>query len=380
MMDASHQGLSFVATIILFGILQAGILLYLFLSKPPKANRLLAVAITALLLLELESLLKETGWILHVIHYLNVPTATILLIGPCIYLYTRSALSDAKSEWTDWIHAVPFLFYFGYSFFFIFQSAAMKTYAYLAWYRPELATDPVRPAFPTDPLGIQGIFVVEGFVLHALIYGILGLFTIYKSHQLSRPGLSRRRWLLSINWFLVASAIFLFFSQGGVVNGHVFFKSPLPHYFSSIFSALLVYVFTLLLITNSDLLVGPKPKYQKSILPRALRKRGMTKVRILLEHEKPFLRQTFSLGELALATGLKAHHLSQILNEEFKLSFSELTNKYRIAEAKERLRRSPDLKIEALAYTLGYKSKSAFFAAFKRSTKLTPGQYRDQYK
>ena len=75
---------------------------------------------------------------------------------------------------------------------------------------------------------------------------------------------------------------------------------------------------------------------------------------------------------------MSSHHLSQILNEELGCTFFELTNSYRIEEAKKRLSESENqYKIEQLAYELGYRSKATFFTAFKKATNLTPQKFRE---
>ena len=60
------------------------------------------------------------------------------------------------------------------------------------------------------------------------------------------------------------------------------------------------------------------------------------------------------------------------------MSFREFVNTYRIAEVKEKLcEKSADFsKVEALAYDVGFNSPSAFYAAFKKETSLSPQEYR----
>jgi AraC-like DNA-binding protein len=67
-----------------------------------------------------------------------------------------------------------------------------------------------------------------------------------------------------------------------------------------------------------------------------------------------------------------------VINENLGSNFYNLINKYRINEA-QGLILSPEkskLKLEAIAYDVGFKSKSTFNEAFKRNTGLTPSQFR----
>ena len=71
--------------------------------------------------------------------------------------------------------------------------------------------------------------------------------------------------------------------------------------------------------------------------------------------------------------------LSQIINERLNKNFFELVNAHRIKEAKKRLL-DPDaepLTILAIAFEVGFNSKSAFNAAFKKYTRMTPTQFRE---
>lgn len=103
----------------------------------------------------------------------------------------------------------------------------------------------------------------------------------------------------------------------------------------------------------------------------------MNDILAIMENQRLFVQPGFSLQLLADSCQISAHHLSQVINEEMGCTFFELTNEYRIREAKRILAKEEDtVKMEQLAYELGYKSKSTFFIAFKKATKLTPHKYR----
>jgi AraC-like DNA-binding protein len=76
------------------------------------------------------------------------------------------------------------------------------------------------------------------------------------------------------------------------------------------------------------------------------------------------------------------HLLSQILNEKLNRNFSDFVNYYRIEEAKQILSspRGDRLKVIAVAFEVGFNTKVAFYNAFKKYTKMTPSQYREEKK
>ncbi|NJO02018.1 MAG: helix-turn-helix transcriptional regulator [Bacteroidia bacterium] len=97
-----------------------------------------------------------------------------------------------------------------------------------------------------------------------------------------------------------------------------------------------------------------------------------------MQHEKPHLNPDLTLGELADRVGLSTHHLSQLLNGEIGKNFFDFVNEYRINEMKEKLTDSAcaHLKIEELAFSSGFNSKSVYSTAFKKMTGTTPSQFR----
>lgn len=98
----------------------------------------------------------------------------------------------------------------------------------------------------------------------------------------------------------------------------------------------------------------------------------------LVEGDRIYLDPLLSLDRLAKALQVPPHYLSQYLNRELKMTFKEWVNTHRIEECK-RLISDPaqqGLTIQSLMYQVGFNSKSTFHTAFKKSTGMTPLQYR----
>ena len=81
-----------------------------------------------------------------------------------------------------------------------------------------------------------------------------------------------------------------------------------------------------------------------------------------------YKNNTISLAKLAKQINSSILALSQVINENFQLTFFELIGKYRIEEAQKLLKEEPETKISDIAFEVGYNSLSAFNAAFKKST------------
>ncbi|MBQ9453689.1 MAG: AraC family transcriptional regulator, partial [Desulfovibrio sp.] len=70
---------------------------------------------------------------------------------------------------------------------------------------------------------------------------------------------------------------------------------------------------------------------------------------------------------------------SQVINEHYGTSFSNVLSGMRIREACRRMSeessRYRHVTIEAIALSVGFKSRTAFINAFKREVGLTPSEY-----
>lgn len=97
----------------------------------------------------------------------------------------------------------------------------------------------------------------------------------------------------------------------------------------------------------------------------------------LLKERKLFLDPDLSLSSLSRDMNISPHKLSQLINDEFCVSFSELINRYRIEDATLKLRRT-DQKIAVIAFESGFNTLSAFNAAFKKVTSKTPSEFRKE--
>jgi len=98
----------------------------------------------------------------------------------------------------------------------------------------------------------------------------------------------------------------------------------------------------------------------------------------LMEKDKIFLDESLSLSMAAERLKVTQHQLSQYLNTYKKTNFNTFVNTYRIEEAKKLLKEKPDESILAIAFDVGFKSKSTFNNAFLKLSNSSPKEYREQ--
>lgn len=102
----------------------------------------------------------------------------------------------------------------------------------------------------------------------------------------------------------------------------------------------------------------------------------------LLEIEKLYRETDLSRERMAEKLGISPGYLSEVINSNYQQNFSTLINSYRIKEALNLLK-DPEFSrysIVAIAYEVGFNSKSAFYNAFKKETGTTPSVYLSQPK
>jgi AraC-like DNA-binding protein len=122
---------------------------------------------------------------------------------------------------------------------------------------------------------------------------------------------------------------------------------------------------------------GPAPEtYAKSPLGTPIRQRIRRKLETLLVEQAVYKRSDLSLQALAEVLNESPHYVSQVISQELDTSFYELINLHRIEHAKRRLREAPEETVLSIAMEVGFNSKSAFHAAFRRCTGTTPTRFR----
>ncbi len=365
---------------VLFGVVQAGFIIYFLLLKNRYRQHIwLMATVSTLIIMMLEAFMLRSGLVARYPHIFNISIPFVFLLGPCTLLYIRSQFGLSKSRWS-FLHFLPFAFYAIYSFNFFLQPAAYKRAIYMFSFHPDAGVQPIPSSFYVDPWAIQGWVVVELLSLHILLYALIGFFTIAKRRRSNKKVMPEKiRWTSFTAAILALGALILFFSQGGVIRGEVFFKSPFPHYSADLYSMIATYLITGYMITRIEQFKNGARKYAKSSLSNDFMKEKSAQLTRLIEDQQLYLSPDFSMKTLSRDSGLSVHHISQILNEELKCTFFELTNGYRIEAAKQRLSETEGfVKMEQLAYDLGYRSKSTFFGAFKKATGTTPSKYRNE--
>ena len=85
--------------------------------------------------------------------------------------------------------------------------------------------------------------------------------------------------------------------------------------------------------------------------------------------------EKLSLEKLASYAGVSTHQLSEFINTHYNKNYSLFINEFRVNKAQKLLLEKPEFTVLAVAYEVGFKSKSSFNDAFLKITGITPSQF-----
>ena len=121
-------------------------------------------------------------------------------------------------------------------------------------------------------------------------------------------------------------------------------------------------------------------KYAASRLKQTECEVIIQKLSVSMKQDKLYLNSSLSVEDLANKLNISVRHLSQAIHVCLDQNFYDCVNSHRIEDAKQRLRddRYQNQTFLAVAYEVGFNSKSVFNASFKKHTGLTPKEYKQQ--
>lgn len=368
------------------GCLQ-GVLLSVLLMKNKNRCAGYAFLLSYLLMLIAQLLMKiaDKYWLMQ-----NLRTTYSLsyqfpfLYGPLLCLFLRKHF-DRNLRFTlkDGLHLLPF----GYGV--LYQ-----------WAEPLFAL----PSFFYWPLrGLQSLFLqwTSLAVYHAAAWRLWTAHCQTSTNLFSELQAFRLRWL---GRFIITS-----FGVGMIISAvTVFLYITYPHYTYVRFSFVLLTVFVYWIsysalhqptlftafvndeyqpasekqepIMTTFTIHRAAKKYANSALSDVEASRIHMGLNQLMEEKKLFTNPELTIEQLAGCLHTSRHLLSQVLNQRLGQSFYEYVNKLRVAEAKRLLldEKRQNQKIASLAYDAGFNSLSTFNDVFKKTTGLTPSQFRKQ--
>ncbi|MAM13876.1 MAG: hypothetical protein CML23_26165 [Rhizobiaceae bacterium] len=241
------------------------------------------------------------------------------------------------------------------------------------------------PAALSVLVGIWRLLGPATFLLW-LVYVVLMYrrLTAYRKRLCDLYASTERLELRWINWLMGMVAIYALFN---LIDSAVF--DPLgwnvvPVVVDRLWSLLIVMVLGFWGLRQRPGLLPPDEapaetvengKYEKSALSREMQQRIADKLVAAMADERLYRDANLSLWSLSQHIGVAPNYISQTLSETLGQSFYAFVNGFRIRDAK-RLLSSETRSVLEIAYDVGFNSKSAFYASFRRETGKTPAAFR----
>lgn len=129
-------------------------------------------------------------------------------------------------------------------------------------------------------------------------------------------------------------------------------------------------------VKNKDHLTNRSVSPDNQKMPEGSNEEFEDKIKDMMFEKKCFKDPTLTLPKAAKLLKTTPHRLSYYLNNIKEMKYSEWINGYRIQEAKRLLQHNSRENIDSIAESCGYSSTSNFYSEFKKSTGLTPSNFR----
>lgn len=294
--------------------------------------------------------------------FIIINETSILLFAPLHFLYAFYAINTKKAH-----KAIPYLLFLP----FILLLAFLISYY-----------------FTTENLLINNSTYIHVFLIGSTIFSMLIMTYTLKIVNKYKTNISNQFASLekiSLNWLKLISLIIL------IADILVLLLYPVSYIIDfnllsfisklGIVLAILIFISGYLVLSQSKIPyteTKDKVRYSTSGLKDNKSKEIEAKLKSLLIDKKIFLREKLSISELAEEINESEAYVSQVINECFGLNFYNLIAKYRIDEAAERIRSKDyaNLTLLAIAYDVGFGSKSTFNNAFKKFKGQTPSEFQ----
>ncbi|WP_298899481.1 helix-turn-helix domain-containing protein [uncultured Psychroserpens sp.] len=296
------------------------------------------------------------------------------LLGPLTYFYFKS-ITDSQwkfSKW-HWLHFLPFLI-----FVIIIPYIAYKglndrqiNYGMLSVFDHR---EKVLTAFQWM---YSFVFILQFVHLGSFLIRNLNIVKTYsKGLKAEYSNIdTKTKWLKYFNLVLLIiltfSAVFLYILLvTDIYRRHLDYIYVLP-------IGVLFYFISFKFMRTEWKHVEPNDKYSGSSLNADEIPKYTVKLDQLITKEKVYLNPALRLNHLAERLSISKHHLSQIINQHYGMSFFDFINEHRINEAKTLISNHPEYTLLKVAFESGFNNKTSFVNAFKKFESMTPSKYRD---
>ncbi|MFK7813683.1 MAG: helix-turn-helix domain-containing protein [Maribacter sp.] len=318
-----------------------------------------------------DTYLCYTGLIKNMMFLNDSTEFLVLLIFPFTYfsiygLIKRSAITIKKHWW----HFILPVGYFLTQIPFYLAPLSVKYNAYLGAYFPEFEPAEVTEAFNYSYHTAKDVF--DWFILFSIFfYTLISLKLVRDERNKNVKGKSSK-YIFTRNSVIVLLLLLIF-----IFSVFYSYDDDSGDHYIVFFQALIAFSTTYLIMSESRF-------FEKSWIADKYETLGNSKsdvsfeeIQNYVDQENYFLAQKASLQNLAALLNAHPNQVSKSINLGNESNFNDYINQKRVTAAKTRLLNAEyaHLTIEAIGTSVGFKSKSAFYSAFKKHTSTSPSAF-----
>lgn len=338
---------------------------------------------------------------------LSIDSSPVYLIGPMLYWYTRTVLTDnPKLKRKDIWHFVPMIIFFIAAFPYSFVpwsekvDAAMRAAedpGFLQVYKATLLSWILPPVF----IYLSRPLLVLGYTLWSI-----GMFINFLKKKMVSSVMSKqhfmKKWLcllLGLLLILVVSQLLLIIKAFEMHFSPLYFTLNIarvfsiagligllisPFFFPSILYGLPRFPETVRKEVTEDS-ESHLPEQQKETNKLNFETEYLyligQKVSSSMKELQPYLHPDCNLAYFSKLIKIPAHHLAYYFREVKKQHFNDYRNEWRINHAKNLIKegKASEMTLEAIGMLSGFSSRNAFINDFKRIEGVPPGAFASRF-
>ncbi len=358
-------------------------------------------------LIEYAVFYSKSIWLVSIV-FINVGFLTYL-IGPVLFLYVRSLLTDSlRLKKSDLLHLLPMMIFFiGTLSYMLTPWAFKKEIAYrLIESRQFVKLFDSYFLFHAIPKPI--IYLSRPVLVLAYTVGAVVLLSKNLNRKNSSTILSCQRFM--IKWltlllgfiFILTICHTLHLAQSFIIKNTVLFYSLnllqllsgiglaglliSPFFFPAVLYGLPRYPVTAeplhtVSVSTEALASSPVDENKSPAFESDYLNRIGQNAESCMETHKSYLQPDCNLNLLSKICNIPTHHLSYYFRYIKKQSFNDYRNQWRIEHAKKMIAigKGSELSLEGIGKSSGFSSRSTFYNAFKKFEGISPRNYMTKH-
>jgi AraC-like DNA-binding protein len=277
------------------------------------------------------------------------------LFSPFLFLACKTAASPSYTlRWTVILHAIPFF-------------AALLARTVIVVCIPEKT---VQQFFLLPLLNVP--LFIGAVIYHVVCFKLAFRYTTSAKEYLSAPARSYSSWIGT----LVVLSCCIWLTALLMICVHKYSITVL-----SLLYTIVVYVVSTKIVVQPELFA--REQQLQHTLTETHASDGIStataeRLRIYMEKSRAYLNPDITIADISTGTDIPIYTVSKTLNTLLGVSFYQFINEYRVREAQKLLsdKSKNGTTVLDIGFSSGFNSKSAFNDVFRRSTGMTPSEFK----